>query len=144
MHRVYIDNGSSTDILYEHCIRKLPESWKKELKPVAGGPLVDFTGHSLWPLGTLHLTLMLASHDGRERERNKSNQILYNLSPSGTIYTVKASTLYELQAVPSTIMAQGQDQQSSLPMTRTDGRATRSWLWQIWLLPLRNAKKTTY
>lgn len=28
IHRVYIDTGSSADIIYEHCFRLLPGAWK--------------------------------------------------------------------------------------------------------------------
>ena len=53
IHRIYIDNGSSSDILYEQCFRKLLEAWMEGLRTPTGGPLVRLTGHSLWPLGTI-------------------------------------------------------------------------------------------
>lgn len=55
IHRVYIDNCSSTNIIYKHYFRQLLNSWKEGLKPPTSGPLIGFTGHSLWPLGTKHL-----------------------------------------------------------------------------------------
>lgn len=66
VHHVYIENGSRTDKLYGHCFRQLPTSWKEGLKPLIGSPLIRFTGHSLWPLGTTHLPHTLVSHDGKD------------------------------------------------------------------------------
>lgn len=67
IHLVYIDTGSSTDIIYEHCFRLLPDAWKEELILTAG-QLTGFTGHSLWPLGTIHLLFTLTSQEKTRRQ----------------------------------------------------------------------------
>ena len=50
IHSVYVDTGSSADIIYEHYFRLLPEKCKEALKPVPG-QFTSFTVHSIWPLG---------------------------------------------------------------------------------------------
>nr|KAJ0224318.1 hypothetical protein LSAT_V11C100009910 [Lactuca sativa] len=67
VYRIYIDNGSCFDILYEHCFRQLPEKWKEGLQPPTGGPLVGFNGLSLRQLGTVQLRLTLVNHGERDR-----------------------------------------------------------------------------
>lgn len=67
INRVYIDNDSGTDILYEHCFQQLLISWKESLTHPTIDPLTGFTGHRLWPLGTIHLPLTITSHDRRDR-----------------------------------------------------------------------------
>lgn len=64
---VYIDNGSRVNVIYEHCLRRLPLEWKKHLQPPRQGPLVGFTGHGIWPEGTIMLPFILVCHDGAEQ-----------------------------------------------------------------------------
>lgn len=66
-HYVYIDNDSSTDILYEHYFRQLPTSRKEGLNPPTTSPLIGFIGHNRWPLGTIHLPLTLFSHGRKDK-----------------------------------------------------------------------------
>lgn len=67
IHPVLIDNGSSTNIIYEHCSHQSPAPWKEGLKPLTMGPLIGFTGHQLWQLGTINLPLTLVSLDGKQK-----------------------------------------------------------------------------
>lgn len=67
IHRVNVDIGSSSDIIYEYCFRLLLDRWKEGLKP-ATRQLTGFTGHSLWPQGTIHLPFTLTSHDKTRRK----------------------------------------------------------------------------
>lgn len=67
IHKVYIDTGNSADNIYEHCFRLLPDRWKEFLGPTTRR-LVGITGHSLWPLGTIHLPLTLTSDKSTTKE----------------------------------------------------------------------------
>lgn len=67
VHHVYIDNDSSTNVLYGHCFRQLPTSCKEGLKPPTCGLLKGFIVYSLWPLGSIHVPLTLGSHDGKDK-----------------------------------------------------------------------------
>lgn len=101
-NRVYIDNDSGTDILYEHCFQQLPTSWKEGLAPPTVGLLVGFTGHNLWPLGTIHIPLTITSHDGRDRITHTIHFPVVRFS-SGNDVLLGRPTLFQLQAIPSTI-----------------------------------------
>nr|GEY70395.1 reverse transcriptase domain-containing protein [Tanacetum cinerariifolium] len=50
VHRIYVDGGSSSEILYEHCFSKFRPEIKNQLIP-ANTPLVGFSGEVIWPLG---------------------------------------------------------------------------------------------
>nr|GEV27408.1 hypothetical protein [Tanacetum cinerariifolium] len=54
MHRIYVDEGSSSEILYEHCFSKFRLEIKNQLIP-ANTPLVGFSGETIWPLGQISL-----------------------------------------------------------------------------------------
>nr|GEV35682.1 reverse transcriptase domain-containing protein [Tanacetum cinerariifolium] len=49
-HRIYVDEGTSSEILYEHCFSKFRPEIKNQLIP-ANTPLVGFSGEIIWPLG---------------------------------------------------------------------------------------------
>lgn len=44
IHRVYVDNGSSVNILYEHCLARLPKEVRSFIKPAT---LVGFASQSV-------------------------------------------------------------------------------------------------
>ncbi|GJV92674.1 putative reverse transcriptase domain-containing protein [Tanacetum coccineum] len=54
IHRMYVDGGSTLDILYEHCFLKTRLEIRRNLIPTAM-PLVGFSGEITWPLGQILL-----------------------------------------------------------------------------------------
>ncbi|GJZ59616.1 reverse transcriptase domain-containing protein [Tanacetum coccineum] len=62
IHRMYIDGGASTDILYEHCFQKLRPEVKSQLHP-ATTSLTGFTGEKIWPMGQLQLPIMCCNKE---------------------------------------------------------------------------------
>nr|GEU94919.1 reverse transcriptase domain-containing protein [Tanacetum cinerariifolium] len=54
IHRMYIDSGSSMEILYEHCFNRLRPEIKSQMVPVTTS-LTGFSGKTIWPLGQLRL-----------------------------------------------------------------------------------------
>ncbi|GJS94523.1 hypothetical protein Tco_0801491 [Tanacetum coccineum] len=50
IHRIYIDGGSSTEILYEHCFNQLRLEIRSQMVP-ARTSLTGFSGETIWPLG---------------------------------------------------------------------------------------------
>ncbi|XP_023742246.1 uncharacterized protein LOC111890354 [Lactuca sativa] len=101
IHWVYIDTGSSTYIIYEHCFRLLPDRWKDNLR-FTTGRLVGFTGHSMWLLGTIHLPLTITSHD---KHRKKTALVDFVVIRHATEHNIilGRSALLKLGAIPSTI-----------------------------------------
>ncbi|GJX79840.1 hypothetical protein Tco_0327989 [Tanacetum coccineum] len=62
IHRMYIDGGASTDILYEHCFQRLRPEVKSQLNP-ATTSLTGFTGEKIWPMGQLRLPVMVGNKE---------------------------------------------------------------------------------
>nr|GEX12875.1 reverse transcriptase domain-containing protein [Tanacetum cinerariifolium] len=54
IHRMYVDGGSSTEVLYENCFNRLRPKIKSQMVP-ATTSLTDFNGETIWPLGQLRL-----------------------------------------------------------------------------------------
>ncbi|GKA63846.1 hypothetical protein Tco_0763452 [Tanacetum coccineum] len=54
IHRIYVDGGSSVEIMYEHCFEQLMPEEKKEIRPLTA-LLVGFAGQISWPLGLITL-----------------------------------------------------------------------------------------
>lgn len=101
IHRVYIDTGSSTDIIYEHCFRLLPDRWKENLKPTVGR-LTGFTGHNHWPLGTIHLPFTLTIND-RVKKKTTLIDFVVIRHPKEHNIILRQTTLLRFGVVPSTI-----------------------------------------
>nr|GEX42501.1 hypothetical protein [Tanacetum cinerariifolium] len=63
IHRIYVDGGSSAEIMYEHCFEQLtPEEKEAMRQPTA--PLVGFAGQISWPLGLITLPITIYEYCG--------------------------------------------------------------------------------
>ncbi|GKB19016.1 reverse transcriptase domain-containing protein [Tanacetum coccineum] len=62
IHRMYIDGGSSTEILYEHFFNQLRPEIKSQMVP-AKTSLTGFSGETIWPLGQIRLLLTIGDAD---------------------------------------------------------------------------------
>ncbi|GKD68338.1 reverse transcriptase domain-containing protein, partial [Tanacetum coccineum] len=58
VNRVYLDGGSSCEVIYEHCFLKLKPSIRS-LRVDSNTPLVGFSGEQSWPLGEIPLEIMI-------------------------------------------------------------------------------------
>nr|GEY11712.1 hypothetical protein [Tanacetum cinerariifolium] len=58
VHRIYVDGGFSSKILYEHCFSKFRPEIKNQLIPT-NTPLVGFSGEIIWPLGQISLLVKI-------------------------------------------------------------------------------------
>nr|GEY01326.1 reverse transcriptase domain-containing protein [Tanacetum cinerariifolium] len=58
IHRMYIDGGSSMEILYEHCFNRLRPEIKSQIVP-ATTSLTGFSGETIWPLRQLRLLVTI-------------------------------------------------------------------------------------
>ncbi|KAI3739892.1 hypothetical protein L2E82_30304 [Cichorium intybus] len=101
IHRVYVDGGSAADIIHEHCFNLLPQVIKEELKP-ARGRLVGFTGHSIWPIGTISLPFTLKSFDGKLHKTSLIDFVVVR-APSEHNMILGRPGLLKFGAVPSTV-----------------------------------------
>ncbi|KAD4586583.1 hypothetical protein E3N88_24184 [Mikania micrantha] len=67
MHRIFIDTGSSSDILYEHAFRKM--SWEdQQLMERVDYPVMGFSGEMVKPMGKINLPLII----GEGKKQRKS------------------------------------------------------------------------
>ncbi|GJT94752.1 reverse transcriptase domain-containing protein [Tanacetum coccineum] len=58
VHRVYIDGGASSEVLYEHCFIKLRKEIRDQMVP-ATTHLIGFSGETIWPLGQIALLVKI-------------------------------------------------------------------------------------
>ncbi|GJT97688.1 reverse transcriptase domain-containing protein [Tanacetum coccineum] len=101
IHRMYIDRGSSTKILYEHYFNQLRPEIKNQMVPAITS-LTEFSGETIWPLGQLRLLVTIG--DAYHSTKAWMNfMIVRSLSPYNGI--IGRPGIREIQAVPS--MADG-------------------------------------
>nr|GFB73495.1 reverse transcriptase domain-containing protein [Tanacetum cinerariifolium] len=99
IHRMYIDGGSSMEILYEHCFNRLRPDIKRQMVP-ATTSLTGFSGETTWPLGQLKLLVTIG--DATHSTKSWMNfMIVKSLSPYNGI--IGRPGLKAIQAVPSTV-----------------------------------------
>nr|GEX70514.1 reverse transcriptase domain-containing protein [Tanacetum cinerariifolium] len=99
IHRMYIDGGSSMEILYEHCFNRLRPEIKSPMVS-ATTSLTSFSGETIWPLGQLRLLVIIG--DATHSTKAWMNfMIVKSLSPYNGI--IERPGLEVIQAIPSTI-----------------------------------------
>nr|GEY03505.1 reverse transcriptase domain-containing protein [Tanacetum cinerariifolium] len=99
IHRMYIDGGSSMEILYEHCFNRHRPEIKSQMVP-ATTSLTGFSGETIWPLGQLRLLVIVG--DATHSTKAWMNFMgVKSLSPYNGI--IGRPRLKAIQAVPSTV-----------------------------------------
>nr|GEZ23434.1 reverse transcriptase domain-containing protein [Tanacetum cinerariifolium] len=58
IHRIYMDGGSASEILYEHFFNRLRPEIKNQLMP-ATTPLIGFSSEIIWPIGQIQLLVKI-------------------------------------------------------------------------------------
>ncbi|GJX41246.1 hypothetical protein Tco_0256236 [Tanacetum coccineum] len=59
IHRIYVDGGSASEILYEHFFNRLRPEVKNQIVP-ATAPLISFSGQVIWPMGLISYKYVLS------------------------------------------------------------------------------------
>nr|GEV48472.1 reverse transcriptase domain-containing protein [Tanacetum cinerariifolium] len=98
IHRMYVDGGSSMEILYEHCFNRLRPEIKNQMVS-ATTSLTGFSGETIWLLGQLRLLVTIGDADHSTRAW-MNFMIVRSLSPYNGI--IGRPGIREIQAVPST------------------------------------------
>ncbi|GKE65379.1 reverse transcriptase domain-containing protein [Tanacetum coccineum] len=98
IHRMYVDGGSLTEVLYEHCFNRLRPEIKNQMVP-ATTSLTGFSGETIWPLGQLRLLVTIGDADHFTKEW-MNFMIVRSLSPYNGI--IGRPRIREIHAVPST------------------------------------------
>ncbi|GKC09829.1 reverse transcriptase domain-containing protein [Tanacetum coccineum] len=95
IHRMYVDGGSSTEVLYEHCFNRLRPEIKNQMVP-ATTSLTGFSGETIWPLGQLRFLVTIG--DAVHSTKAWMNfMIVRSLSPYNGI--IGRPGIREIQAV---------------------------------------------
>ncbi|KAL4582218.1 hypothetical protein LXL04_006761 [Taraxacum kok-saghyz] len=95
VYRVYIDSRVETDVLYEHCFRQVPAAWIERLMPETGGPLVEFSGHGVWPLVTIDPSFSVISHNGKDRVKRLIEFTIIRYPEDHNILLALSHTVYK-------------------------------------------------
>ncbi|GKE24742.1 reverse transcriptase domain-containing protein [Tanacetum coccineum] len=98
IHRIYIDRGSSTEILYEHYFNQLRPEIRSQMVPTRSS-LTGFSRETIWPLGQLRLLVTLGDADHCTKAC-MDFMIVRSISPYNGI--IGRPGIREIQAVPST------------------------------------------
>nr|GEW21869.1 reverse transcriptase domain-containing protein [Tanacetum cinerariifolium] len=99
IHCMYIDGGSSIEILYEHCFNRLRPEIKSQMVP-ATTSLTGFSGETTWPLGQLRLLVTIGNITNSTKAW-MNFMIVKSLSHYNGI--IGRPGLKAIQAVPSTV-----------------------------------------
>ncbi|PWA94888.1 reverse transcriptase domain-containing protein [Artemisia annua] len=103
VHRIYVDGGSSAEIMYEHCFEQLNDEQKKTMRPPKT-PLVGFSGQLLWPLGVVTLSLTMSDYRGRGSKTIMAEFMVIR-APSPYNVILGRPGMRQLGAIASTIHA---------------------------------------
>nr|GEW74185.1 reverse transcriptase domain-containing protein [Tanacetum cinerariifolium] len=99
IHRMYIDDDSSMEILCGHCFNRLRPEIKSQMVP-ENTSLTGFSGETIWPLAQLRLLVIIG--DATHSTKAWMNfMIVKSLSPYNGI--IGRPGLKAIQAVPSTV-----------------------------------------
>nr|GEU74385.1 hypothetical protein [Tanacetum cinerariifolium] len=98
VHRIYIDGGSSMEVLYEDCFNRLWPEIKSQMVSTTAS-LTGFSGETIWPLGQLRLLVTIG--DTEHYTKAWMNFTIVR-SPSPYNGIIGRPGIREIQAVPST------------------------------------------
>ncbi|GJV17543.1 hypothetical protein Tco_1362866 [Tanacetum coccineum] len=97
IHQIYVDGGSASEILYEHCFNRLHPEVKNQMYP-ATAPLIGFSEEIIWPMGQILLLVKIG--DAEHFTSTWMNFVIVR-SPSSYNGIIGRSGVREIQAVPS-------------------------------------------
>nr|GEX83504.1 reverse transcriptase domain-containing protein [Tanacetum cinerariifolium] len=98
VHRIYVDGGSSSKILYEHCFSKFRPEIKNRLI-LANTPLVGFSGEIIWPLGQISFLVRIGDE---EHSTSARRNFMVVRSPSPYNRIIERPGVRKIRAISST------------------------------------------
>ncbi|GKD52977.1 reverse transcriptase domain-containing protein [Tanacetum coccineum] len=99
VHRMYVDGGSASEILYEHYFSRLRPKVKNQLAP-ATTPLIGFNGEIIWPIGQIQLLVTIGDE---EHSASPVMNFVVVRSPSPYNGIIGRPGVRKLQAVSSIV-----------------------------------------
>ncbi|GJS73102.1 reverse transcriptase domain-containing protein [Tanacetum coccineum] len=98
VHRMYVDGGASSEILYEYCfVRLQPEIRSKMVPPTTY--LTGFSRETIWPLGQISLLVKIGDE---EHSTSAWMNFMVIRSPSQHNGIIGRTGIRKIRAVPST------------------------------------------
>jgi len=97
IHRIFVHNGSSADILYWSAFTHMDIN-RDKIVP-ARYPLVGFVGERVFPIGSIELLVTVGEH---QRQKTVMVKFLLIDLPSAYSAILKMTTLNKLKAINST------------------------------------------
>ncbi|GJX56478.1 reverse transcriptase domain-containing protein [Tanacetum coccineum] len=98
VHYMYVDGGSSLEILYEHCFKRFCPEVRNQMIP-ATTPLVGFSGEIIWSLGKISLLVKIGDE---EHSTSALMNFMVVRSPSPYNGIIGRPGVRRIRAVPST------------------------------------------
>ncbi|GJX54901.1 reverse transcriptase domain-containing protein [Tanacetum coccineum] len=98
VHRVYVDGGASSEVLYEHCFIKLRKEIRDQMVP-ATTHLIGFSGETIWPLGQIALLVKIGDE---VHSTSAWMNFMVIRSPSQHNAIIGRPGIRKIRAVPST------------------------------------------
>nr|GEV33699.1 reverse transcriptase domain-containing protein [Tanacetum cinerariifolium] len=98
IHRIYVDEGSASEILYGHCFNRLRPEVKSQMVP-ATAPLIGSSGKIIWPIGQISLSVKIG--DTEHSTSTWMNFVVVRL-PSPYNGIIGRPGVRKIQTVPST------------------------------------------
>ncbi|GJX19142.1 reverse transcriptase domain-containing protein [Tanacetum coccineum] len=98
VHRIYVDGGASSEVLYEHCFVRLRPEIKSQMIP-ATTSLIGFSGETIWPIGQISLLVKIGDE---EHSTSAWMNFMVIRSPSQHNGIIGRTGIRKIRAVPST------------------------------------------
>ncbi|GJS17402.1 reverse transcriptase domain-containing protein [Tanacetum coccineum] len=98
VHRMYVDGGASSEILYEHCFVRLRPEIRSQMVPPTTY-LTGFSGETIWPLGQISL---LVKTGDEEHSTSAWMNFMVVRSPSQHNGIIGRPGIRKICAIPST------------------------------------------
>ncbi|GJX74880.1 reverse transcriptase domain-containing protein [Tanacetum coccineum] len=99
VHRIYVDGGASSEVLYEHCFVRLRPEIRSQMIP-ATTSLIGFSGETIWPLGQISLLVKIGDE---EHSTSAWMNFMVIRSPSQHNGIIGRTGIRKIRAVPSTV-----------------------------------------
>ncbi|GJS76425.1 reverse transcriptase domain-containing protein [Tanacetum coccineum] len=98
VHRIYLDGGASSEVLYEHCFIRLRPKIRSQMIPTTTS-LIGFSGETIWPLGQISLLVKIGDE---EHSTSAWMNFMVIRSQSQHNVIIGRTGIRKIRAVPST------------------------------------------
>ncbi|GJW44787.1 hypothetical protein Tco_0073586 [Tanacetum coccineum] len=98
VHRIYVDRGASSEVLYEHCFVRLRPEIRSQMIPTTTS-LIGFSGETIWPIGQISLLVKIGDE---EHSTSAWMNFMVIRSPSQHNGIIGRTGIRKIHVVPST------------------------------------------